>query len=149
MLFLTKKIFCPTEFSKPARRGVDAAVEMAEKFSTEPILVHVTLAPWRSGSFQRATNKERHTAYAHEAMARLIKESVPSQIKCRSQIIGGMLVRPANAIVQLAEEEAADLIVLASHGQSGWGRIFFGSVAENVVCLSICPVLTLKRPNSI
>ena len=80
-------------------------------------------------------------------MARLIKESVPSQIKCRSQIIGGMLVRPANAIVQLAEEEAADLIVLASHGQSGWGRIFFGSVAENVVCLSICPVLTLKRPN--
>jgi len=85
MLFLTKKIFCPTEFSKPARSGVDAAVEMDEKFSTEPILVHVIpLRPWRSGSFQRATNKERHTAYAHEAMARLIKESVPSQIKCRS-----------------------------------------------------------------
>jgi nucleotide-binding universal stress UspA family protein len=60
-----------------------------------------------------------------------------------------MLVRPANAIVQLAEEEAADLIVLASHGQSGWGRILFGSVAENVVCLSICLVLTLKHPNPI
>jgi nucleotide-binding universal stress UspA family protein len=82
-------------------------------------------------------------------MARLIKESVPSQIKCRSQIIGGTLVRAANAIVQLADEEAADLIVLASHGQSGWGRIFFGSVAENVVCLSICPVLALKRLNLI
>jgi nucleotide-binding universal stress UspA family protein len=39
--------------------------------------------------------------------------------------------------VQLAEEETADLIVLASHGQSEWGRIFSGSVAENVVRLSI------------
>jgi hypothetical protein len=49
---------------------VGAAVEMAEKFLTEPILVNViTLPPWRSGSFQRATNKERHTEYAHEAMA--------------------------------------------------------------------------------
>jgi len=48
-----------------------------------------------------------------------------------------MLVRPADAIVQLAEKEAADLIVLASHGQSEWGRLFSGSVAENVVRLSI------------
>jgi len=57
-----------------------------------------------------------------------------------------MRVRAADAIVDLAEEAAADLIVLASHGQSGWGRIFFGSVAKNVVRLSICPVLTVKRP---
>jgi len=48
-----------------------------------------------------------------------------------------MLVRPADAIVQLAEKEAADLIVLASHGQSERGRIFSDSVAENVVRLSI------------
>jgi hypothetical protein len=45
MLFLTKKIVCPTEFSKPARSGVDVAVEMDEKFSTEPILVHVIPLP--------------------------------------------------------------------------------------------------------
>jgi hypothetical protein len=70
-------------------------------------------------------------------MARRIKESVPSQIKCRSRIIDDILVRPADAIVQLAEEEAADLIVLASHGQFEWGRIFSGSVAEKVVRLSI------------
>ena len=50
-------------------------------------------------------------------MTRLIKESVQSQVKCRSRIIDDMLVRPADAIVQLAEKEAADLIVLASHGQ--------------------------------
>jgi nucleotide-binding universal stress UspA family protein len=118
VLFLSKKIVCPAEFSKPARRGVDAAFEMAEKFSNEPILVHViTLPPWRSGSFQGASNKERQTP--HGAMARWIKESVPSQIKYRTQIIGGKLVRPAGAIVQLSAEEAADLTVLASQRQSG------------------------------
>ena len=147
MLFLTKKIVCPTDFSEPARKGVDAAVEMAEKFSAELILVHViTLASLKSATFQRSTYLKRRRKNAQEAMARLVKEAVPGRIKWRSRIIAEMLVRPADAIVQLAEEEAADMIVVASHGQSGWGRIFFGSVAESVVRLSICPVLTVKRP---
>jgi len=116
---------------------VDAAVELAEKFSAELILVHViTLAS------QRTTNMQRRQANAHEAMTRLIREVAPSQIKCRFQVIGDMLLG-------LAEEEAADLIVLASHGQSGWGRIFFGSMAESVVRLSVCAVLTVKRPTQI
>jgi nucleotide-binding universal stress UspA family protein len=147
MLFLTKKIICPTDFSEPARKGVDAAVELAEKFSTELILVHViTLASLKSTSGPRSANLKRRKENAQEAMARLIQEAVPGHIQCRSQIIGDLRVRAADAIVDLAEEEAADLIVLASHGQSGWGRIFFGSVAESVVRLSICPVLTVKRP---
>ena len=150
MLFLTKKIVCPTDFSEPARQGVDAAVELAEKFSAELILVHViTLASLRPASLQRSTYLKRRKEIAQEAMARLISEAVPSQIKCRSQIIGDMRLRAADAIVELAEEAAADLIVLASHGQSGWGRIFFGSVAESVVRLSICPVLTVKRPTRV
>ena len=150
MLFLTKKIICPTDFSEPTRKGVDAAVELAEKFSAELILVYfITLASLRPASLQRSTYLKRRKEIAQEAMARLIAEAVPSQIKCRSQIIGDMRVRAADAIVELAEEEAADLIVLASHGQSGWGRIFFGSVAESVVRLSICPVLTVKRPTRI
>lgn len=129
MLFLTKKIICPTDFSEPARQGVDAAVELAEKFSAELILVHVvTLTSLRPASLQRSTYLKRRKEIAQEAMARLIAEAVPSQIKCRSPIIGDMRVRAADAIVELAE--AVDLIVLASHGQSGWGRIFFGSVAE-------------------
>jgi universal stress protein A len=129
MLFLTKKIICPTDFSEPTRKGVDAAVELAEKISAELILVYfITLASLRPASLQRSTYLKRRKEIAQEAMARLIAEAVPSQIKCRSQIIGDMRVRAADAIVKLAE--AADLIVLASHGQSGWGRIFFGSVAE-------------------
>jgi len=85
---------------------------------------------------QRSTYLKRRKEIAQEAMARLIAEAVPSQIKCRSQIIGDMRVRAADAIVELAEA-AADLIVLASHGQSGWGRIFFGSVAEEKKKLSL------------
>jgi len=147
MLFLTKKIVCPTDFSEPARKGVDAAVELAEKFSAELILVHaITPASLKSATFQRSAHLKRQKEGAQVAMARLIQEAVPGHIKCRSQIIEDILIRVADAIVQLAEEEAADLIVLASHGQSGWGRIFFGSVAESVVRLSICPVLTVKRP---
>jgi len=44
MLVLARKIVCPTDFSEPARKGVDAAVELAEKFSTE--LIRFTSSRW-------------------------------------------------------------------------------------------------------
>ena len=63
-----------------------------------------------------------------------------------SHIVDAVAGRPSEYIVQLAEEEQIDLIVMATHGQSGWGRVFFGSVAEKVVRLAECPVLTVRRP---
>jgi nucleotide-binding universal stress UspA family protein len=51
---------------------------------------------------------------------------------------------PAKSIVNLAENEQADLIVIATHGRSGIKGMFFGSVAEKVVRSATCPVLTMK-----
>jgi nucleotide-binding universal stress UspA family protein len=48
------------------------------------------------------------------------------------------------AIVDFAREQSADLIVLPSHGRSGWRRLLLGSVAERVVRLAECPVLVLR-----
>jgi len=44
----------------------------------------------------------------------------------------------------LAEDEQADLIVMATHGRSGIKGLFFGSVAEKVVRSAACPVLTMR-----
>jgi nucleotide-binding universal stress UspA family protein len=48
--------------------------------------------------------------------------------------------------VRIAEHENADLIVIATHGMTGWRRVLFGSVAEKVVRLAKCPVLTIRAP---
>jgi universal stress protein A len=54
--------------------------------------------------------------------------------------------RAAEEILRIAAAEHMDLIVIASHGESGWRRLVFGSVAEKVVRHAPCPVLTIMAP---
>ena len=51
-------------------------------------------------------------------------------------------------ILRIAQKHDGDMIVIATHGVSGWHKVLFGSVAEKVVRLSDAPVLLLKRPRS-
>jgi universal stress protein A len=53
---------------------------------------------------------------------------------------------PADEIVQLARDEEASLIVLGTHGRTGFSRLLMGSVAEVVVRRSPCPVLVYRPP---
>lgn len=52
--------------------------------------------------------------------------------------------KPGTEIVNVAKEQNADLIVLGTHGYTGWSRLALGSVAEHVVRHAHCPVLTTK-----
>jgi nucleotide-binding universal stress UspA family protein len=56
-------------------------------------------------------------------------------------------VNPVSAAagVALAEEERADLIVMGTHGRAGLNHLLLGSVAERVVRLATCPVLTVRQ----
>ena len=51
---------------------------------------------------------------------------------------------PAETIVRVAQERAADLIVMGTHGRTGLQHVLLGSVAEKVVRLAPCPVLTVR-----
>ena len=153
-MFPIKKILCPTDFSEPAATGLEAALELGEKFSAELLLTHVIMPSDVTGSvmvvagtvaegFHTPLTIQELEKNANERMQKLAQERIPARQAFRSRIIFG---RPAEEIARLAEEEAVDLIVIATHGASGWGRIFFGSVAEKVVRLAECPVLTVKQP---
>jgi nucleotide-binding universal stress UspA family protein len=54
----------------------------------------------------------------------------------------------AAVIVQTAEQQQADLIVISTYGKTGWRRLAFGSEAERVVRLAPCPVLTIRRTHA-
>jgi nucleotide-binding universal stress UspA family protein len=64
----------------------------------------------------------------------------------RSRAIVGMGTNAADEIIRIAGEEKADLIVIATHGFTGWKHFVFGSVAEKVVRIASCPVLTIRAP---
>jgi nucleotide-binding universal stress UspA family protein len=55
-----------------------------------------------------------------------------------------MIGSPATAIIEMAEREDVELIVMATHGRTGLLRVLMGSVAEEVVRKAKCPVLTVK-----
>jgi nucleotide-binding universal stress UspA family protein len=52
--------------------------------------------------------------------------------------------RPASAILSYAEDAKIDLIVAGTHGRSGFADLFMGSVAQQIVRMARCPVLTLR-----
>ena len=53
---------------------------------------------------------------------------------------------PAHQILKYAKDEKIELIVLGSHGRTGWSRMLMGSVAESIVRGAECPVIVVKHP---
>ena len=80
---------------------------------------------------------------AEKQLEELVAKLAQKNLKARYSI--GL---PANdtamEILRIGEHEKADLIVIATHGLTGWHRLVFGSVTEKVVRLAECPVLVLR-----
>lgn len=83
--------------------------------------------------------KEMHEA---EKNAKAVKDAAQKAgLSAKAFVMSG---KPAEAIIQNAEERKADLIVLGSHGRTGVERLLMGSVAERVIVLASSPVLVVK-----
>jgi nucleotide-binding universal stress UspA family protein len=143
-------IVCPTDFSDPAYEGIKTATELADHFQAELILVNViSPVPMAAGveptGFHLPTVMNEMQAAAEKSMTTLISEKVPKALQTQSIVLQG---KPADEIVKLADEKDADMIVIATHGESGWQRFLFGSVTEKVVRTTSCPVLTVRQPQT-
>jgi nucleotide-binding universal stress UspA family protein len=62
----------------------------------------------------------------------------------RSATVKVTVGKPAEEILQVARDEAVDLIVMGTHGRTGLRHVLLGSIAETVVRTAPCPVLTVK-----
>lgn len=153
MLQPISKILCPTDFSDPSLEAVKAAVELAKHFDAQLLLVHIVPAIprpiWAEELFEDrgayepdlAEYEEALHTCAQQRLYEVIKQHLPSSIESRAIVVEG---DAANEIVRIAEDERVSMIVIATHGLSGWRQVAFGSVAERVVRLSCRPVLTIR-----
>ncbi|MEO0397343.1 MAG: universal stress protein [Cyanobacteria bacterium P01_A01_bin.137] len=135
-----KSVLIPIDFSDLSYQALEPAKELVADVSSLK-LIHV-LAPLHPAdpaamwdTISDDDRKDKVRTFTHKKLGELGYGDIPIQV-----VIGDT----TSKIVDYAQEIDADLIVMPSHGRKGVSRFLIGSVAEQVVRLSHCPVLILK-----
>ncbi len=142
-MFPAKKILCPTDFSEASVQAFSNAAEIALHNEAEIYLFHVLpvlLADAESTVLMQLRDYER-LLQPQQRLEELAKPLLAKGLKVQTLVTRG---DPATEIVKIAKQKAVDIIVIATHGNTGWRRLAFGSVAEKVVRTATCPVLTIR-----
>lgn len=150
-----QRILCSTDFSDASLHGVRAADALARHFDAELVLVHVVepIPIPATGTLSGTTAAAAFNVGAYGAQLREDAEQhLRSLIDERSAVQGPVDIRvldgqPADRLVEAAAELEVDMLVIATHGRSGLGRLFHGSVAERVARSASCPVLMVPVPD--
>ena len=147
------KILAPTDFSEDSKLALTYAVMLAQKFLSEIIVVHVDqpLAPVMVSELNPGLDVSTMNRIAEEGRLLALRELDGTIARLRE---GGVKARglmrvgaPFLEIINAAQSEGADLIVMGTHGRTGLAHVLIGSVAERVVNKAPCPVLTVRHPD--
>jgi nucleotide-binding universal stress UspA family protein len=139
------KILLPIDFSPSSQAALEMAADLAQHFHAELYLVNVIpmfptttlpdLVPEAEFIREARTFAESHLAKCHAALVtRGIKST--SSVEIGNDVVGN--------IMEVVEREHVDMVIISTHGISGWHPLVFGSIAEKVVKLVQCPLLLLR-----
>ena len=141
-----KRILVPTDFSNHAEYALKVAAQIAEKNDGEIFLIHMLELPTAGAdALSRAHEMPELMLFKNIAVKKLddlMHSDFLGDIKITRIIQFEMAF---DGIVKSAEAHNADLIVMGSHGASGFQEMFIGSNTEKVVRNSDVPVLVVKR----
>jgi nucleotide-binding universal stress UspA family protein len=141
------RILMPTDFSEASHAALDYALFLAEQHGAALDLLHVVVLhgsePYDvAAQFPDADEVARRLQeIASSTMQELLAARRTDHLEIRE--VHRRAITAAPAILDYAADEDVDLIVLGTHGRRGVRRFLLGSVAEEVVRLAPCPVLTI------
>jgi universal stress protein A len=141
------KVLHPTDFSDCASEALTKAVDLVQKLGGEVVLLQVLIETPLYGegmlgmpNVQSIYDAQRK--WAEETLEARVGELRTRGIEASWRVQTGV---PVEEIVQMAARERADMIVMGTHGRTGLNRALLGSVAERVIRLAPCPVLTVRQ----
>ena len=144
-----RKIVYATDFSPCSENAFPIAVRLAASHDAELHMVHAIVLhaddPHDPAHHFPAPDElyERMRSSAEARMATTAENGGMPDVKIvRAQVRG---ISPAPVILEYAEEQGVDLIVMGTHGRRGLRHLLLGSVAEEVVRMADCPVLTVRE----
>ena len=141
-----RRILCALDFSAPSEAALKVAEELAQRFGAELVVAHVVepvLAPAAYGPLPTTVAQVRVEAEsaARDRLGEIVSEISARGVRATSVLESGPA---ADTLVEIVKARKIDLVVIATHGLTGIEHALLGSVAERVVRLCPCPVLTIK-----
>jgi len=151
---LLSKILVPIDGSEPSFHAAQVAINIANKFNSEIIVLYVVVSPSKS-EYANLTglvkpkqidriieNAKNESKNWFKKIEDKVKEENPNIKISMKVILTGVAVY--GEIIQYAQQESIDLIVIGTRGRSGIKKLLLGSTASGVVTYANCPVLVTK-----
>jgi nucleotide-binding universal stress UspA family protein len=142
-----RRILHASDFSPASRPAFRRAVDLARANRSRLTIVHVytPVVPMVGEGYAMPQLYDRMLADvradAQRQLDRLVAKARQAGARAKGLLLEGI---PHDRIVRAARSTRADVVVLGTHGRTGLGRLFLGSVAARVVTLAPCPVLTVR-----
>ncbi len=137
---MTKKILVPLDGSPLSERAIAYAESVAQRWQSELVLLRsVETVP--SAALMMAEAAGEFSSDVEVYLRKHADEINAHGLKAITRIAYGT---PADGIIQTAKDEQVDLILMATHGRTGLGRLVFGSVAEAVLRHTPVPLLLVR-----
>lgn len=145
-----KNILVATDFSDSSTVALDYGRALARVFGARLHLLHVVevfvvdSAAFGAAAAVLPSLQLELEKSAEETLKKLITAEDRGELKAVAALRS--VDTPAHAIVAYARDEKIDMIIVGTHGRKGLSHVLLGSVAEKVVRLAPCPVLTVRQP---
>ena len=142
-----RRIFHPTDFSVASRRAFRRAIDLAKGERAQLVVAHVlpAIAVVPAGYMSPETWNQLESGErmaAQRQLNKLLAEAKRAGVRARGTLIDMGVTH--ERIVQFAQRNRIDLIVMGTHGRSGVVKAILGSVASRVLASAKCPVMTVR-----
>lgn len=154
MVHKIKKILAPVDLSSLSKLGLRYALEIAQTQEAEVVVYNILTVeetPFPQGAEEWVAKQtelpkvKRTLDRRRKQLERFIADEFPN-VKNNKVRLEVEIGTPYKKIVEKAQREGADMIVMSTHGRTGVMHMLIGSVTERVVRRAPCPVLSVPPP---
>ena len=142
-----RRIVFASDFSKASGKAFTTAVRTAKSSGATLAIVHV-LAPFMPiapdqyigpDTWEEIDEQSRQWATRH--LNALVAKAKAAGVRAKVYLVEG---QPAREITRFAKKLHADLVVIGTHGRTGFAKLLLGSIASQIVATSKTPVMTVR-----
>lgn len=143
-----ERIMFPTDFSEASKAAIPWVARIAEMTAAQVFIVHVLREDSDAGPdpnyHYRVPEYSRQLQQDARKKLHEVSGYLPRRLAICELLVHGDVIEQ---LLKAVKGHDIDMIVMATRGETGWRNLLFGSVAEQVIKLAECPVLSIRKPN--